>query len=150
MKFDPNNDKIAFAQTTLKADGLELSCKQVSYGDSIEYADIEANSQMSLGTTAGVYRTDEGTLEIYADDFAELMEKYGPEFYSKRFEITNAYQKLGDSKLNIDTLVAVRFVKRSANDQTGPDGLSRTVAIKPFYIKWNGKDPLPNMPTGAS
>lgn len=149
MKFDPNNDKIAFMQTTLKAAGMELSCKQVSYGDSMEFAEIEANSQMSLGTTSGIYRTDESTLEIYADDFADLMDKHGEKFYSTRFEITNTYEKLGDSKLSIDTLVAVRFVKRSVNDQTGPDGLTRTVAIKPAYIRWNGKDPLPNMPAGA-
>lgn len=145
---DFREENVTHAQTTLKVDGKEYNCKARNYGDSLEIGEVEGASQMATGRTPGLYKTDDSEVELYAEDFAELMEAFGPDFYKKTFEITNAYTKLGDSKLTVDTLVKCRFTKRSAGDQAGGDALTRTVGIKPLYIKWNGKNPLNPMPKG--
>lgn len=142
------DEQISFAQATLKIDGQEYNCKAKSYGDSLEIGEVEGASQMATGRTPGQYKTDDSEIELYADDFAALVEALGGDFYKKTFEITNAYEKLGDSKLTSDTLVRCRFTKRSASDQAGGDATTRTVGVKPLYIKWNGKDPLNPMPKG--
>lgn len=149
MKFSIDDDAIAFAQSTLKVDGKEYSIKTSSYGDSVERADVESNSQIAIAQTAGMYKTDDSALDMFADDFGQLMEDFGDKFYTKSFEVTNAYQKRGSSKLTIDTLVGCRFTKRSASDSSGADPMMRNIGFKPRYIKWNGKNPFPNMPAGA-
>ncbi len=149
MKFSTDTDAISFAQTTFKIDGVEYTIKTISYGDSLERGDVEGNSQMVLRQTKGMYKTDDSAVDMFADDFAALIKKLGAKFYSTSFPVTNAYQKIGDSELTIDTLVGCRFTKRSASDSSGADALMRNVGIKPRYIKWNGVNPLENMPTGA-
>lgn len=149
MKF--REEMASYANTVLKVDGLEVNCRAKSYGDNLEIGEVEGASQMATGRTAGQYKTDDSEIELYADDFADLQEQLGEEFYTKVFEVTNAYEKISDqndTKLTIDTLVKCRFFKRSADDEAGPDALTRTVGIKPLYIKWNGKNPLKKMPKG--
>lgn len=151
VKIDIENPRITFARVTINiGDTKEVLCKSISYGDSIESSDIEGNARMSLGRTDGQYKTDEGSVELYADEFAVLVEALGDKFYEQTFEISVAYEKLGESKLTADTLVSCRFTKRSSNDQSGSDGLTRSLSFKPMYIKWNGKNPLSKMPTGAA
>lgn len=141
-------EEAAFAQTILKIDGVEYNCRAKGYGDNMEFSDVEGASQMPTGRTRGMYRTDETEIELHASDFAELQDKFGADFYSKEFTITNTYEKLGDSKLTQDELMKVRFRSRAAADESGPDALTRTVGIKPLFIRWNGKDPLNPMPKG--
>lgn len=141
-------DNVTFAQAILKIDGLELNIKMKSYGDTMDIGDVEGASQMTTGRTAGQYKTDDCEVEMYAEDFAELVEKFGEEMYNKTFTVTNTYEKLGDSKLTQDELIKCRFNKRAANDQTGPDATTRTVGFKPVFIRWNGKNPLKTMPKG--
>lgn len=148
-KIDIEDSRLSFARVTYKVDGVEYLAKSVTYGDGIEFADIEGNSQMSAGTSDGVYKADEGTIEFYADEFAQIMEAMGDKFYEKRFEVTAAYEKSGSSKLTADTLIGCRWTKRAVSDQSGPDGLTRSLSFKPAYIKMNGKNPLSKMPTGA-
>ncbi|WP_027480527.1 hypothetical protein [Deinococcus pimensis] len=163
MKFDPSNPVIAYAQTTLRIQTTEkgsaagsddaagtYTCRSVSYGDSVEFSEVEGASQIALGTTRGQYRTDEGTLVMYADDLAELMEMLGSAFYETTFQIVNIYEKLGSSKLTKDELIGCRFTKRSVSDEAGPDALTRDISFKPSYIRWNEKDPLSKMPKMAT
>lgn len=149
-KINLDDPRIAFGRVTIKVDGQEYMARTISYSDNMEFSDVEGNARMSAGTTDGVYKTDEGSLEVYAEEFAEIIEAFGEDFYGKRFEIGVAYEKQGSSKLTQDTLVKCRWTKRAANDQAGPDGLVRPMSFKPAYIKWNGKMPLKNMPAGAS
>jgi len=149
VKFSTESDAISFSQTTMKIDGIEYTVKTVGYGDSVERSDVEGNSQIVLRTTRGMYKVDDGSLDMYADDFADLMEKLKATFYEVSFTLTNAYQVVGDSKLTIDTLVGCRFTKRSASDSAGADALTRNLGFKPRYIKWNGYNPFSNMPAGA-
>lgn len=146
MKF--RDLELSYANAILKIDGVEYNVKAKSYGDSIAFTELEGASQMSVGRTAGQYTTDESTLEMYISDFAELVDKFGEEFYTKTFTVTNTYEKIGDTKATIDTLVACRFTKRTANDSSGGDALTRSVTVKPVAILWNGKNPIKNMPTG--
>lgn len=147
MKF---NEKMAsYAQSTMHMDGQEYNIKAKSYSDSLETALVSGASQMAIGRTAGQYQAGEAEIEAYADDFAELMERLGDEFYEKDFEITNAYEKVGETKLTVDTLMMCRFIKREASDESGSaDALTRTLGVQPLYIKWNGKNPLKKMPKG--
>jgi len=56
MKFSGDTDAISFAQTTLKIDGKEYSCKTAGYGDSLERGEVESNSQIVLRQTKGQYK----------------------------------------------------------------------------------------------
>jgi hypothetical protein len=122
--------------------------KAVDYSDSIEYSEIEGNARMSLGTSEGMYRTDEASMELYLAEFDEVQDTFAEKMYSKRFTVTAAYTIGG--KTRTDTLVGCRWVKRTASNQTGADALTRTLPFKPAYIKWNGKNPLEKMPAGAN
>lgn len=148
-KIDITDPKITFARVTITTDGKETFAKSISYSDGTQFSQIEGNASMSLGTTDGLYAADEGTLSLYADDAADLIEAFGDKFYEKTFTISVAYEKSGSSKLTKDELIGVRWTKRSANDQSGGDGLTRDFSFKPAYIKWNGKNPRSKMPTGA-
>lgn len=148
-KIDTTDPRITFARVTITVDGSEILVKSISYGDGIQFGDVTGNAAMSLGTTDGAYAADEGSLDVYADEFAEILEKFGTKFYSKTFDISVAYEKKGSSKLTKDELIGCRWTKRGGNDQAGGDGLSRTLGFKPAYVKFNGKNPLDKMPTGA-
>lgn len=146
---DVSDPRISFARVTITINGKEYLAKSISYSDGIQFSGVEGNAQMSLGTTDGMYSADEGTIELYADDFAALMTDMGAEFYSKSFDVSCAFEKSGSSQLTKDEIIGCRWTKRSANDQSGGDGLTRSLSYKPAYIKWNGVAPLKNMPTGA-
>ena len=142
-------DVQSYANCTLTIRGKEYAAKAVSYGDNVERAEVEGASRMSLGQTQGSYKTDEAIFELFGPDFDRLMQDVGDGFYDlEPFEITNAYETLGQTKMTTDTLVKCRPLKRTANDQAGIDPLSRTVTLKPLYIKWAGKNPLKVMPKG--
>ncbi|MDV6376369.1 hypothetical protein [Deinococcus arenicola] len=140
----------SYAQAIMKLDGQEYAIKTKSYGDSVESTDIEGSSMMSIGRTQGAYKTDETSIEMYADDFAELIERFGEQFFLKTFTVTNTYMPASGSKLKQDELVRCRFTKRAASDSAGSDATTRTLSIKPVLIRWNGKNPLPAalMPKG--
>jgi hypothetical protein len=147
-KLNTEDPRITYSRVTVKIKGKEYLAKSIAYEDSMAFGEIEGNSQMSLGTSDGMYSTSEQQIDFYADEFAEIMDDFGDGFYDERFEVTCAYEKSGDSKLTIDTLVACRWTKRMATN-TGSDALTRSLSYKPHYIKWNGKNPLKRMPTGA-
>lgn len=149
MKLDTTDPRITFARVVITVDGSEILVKSISYGDGIQFSDVTGNAPMSLGTTDGAYAADEGTLDVYADEYAQILEKFGTEFYRKSFDISVAYEKDGSSKLTKDELIGCRWTKRGVNDQAGGDGLSRTLGFKPAYVKFQGQAPLKNMPTGA-
>lgn len=141
----------SYAQSILKIDGVEYSIKTKSYGDNVEFTDVDGSSAVSVGRTQGMYKTDEASIEMHADDYADLIEKFGEQFFLKAFTVTNTYLVTGtDSKLSQDELVRCRFTKRAASDSSGAEALTRTLSIKPLIIRWNGKNPLPAemMPKG--
>lgn len=148
-KIDIENPRITFARVVIKVDGSEILAKSIQYGDSVEFAQVEGNSRMSLGTTDGQYKADEASMELYADDAAELIERLGDKFYDKVFTVSVAFEKSGSSKLTQDELIGCRMTKRAVNDQSGSDALMRTFSFMPSYLKMNGKNPLSKMPTGA-
>lgn len=148
MKF--RDTMTSFAQSILKIDGVEYSIKSKSYGDNVEFMDVDGSSAVSVGRTQGMYKTDEVSVEMHADDYADLIEKFGEQFFMKTFTVTNTYVVEGDSKLKQDELVRCRFTKRAASDSSGADALTRTLSLKPLIVRWNGKNPLPDalMPKG--
>lgn len=155
-KIDTTDPALSYAQVRLSVDSIrEIFAKSVSYGDGMEFADIEGNQQMAAGTTAGMYKADEGTLELYLDDYAELLELFGDEFYRKTFTVSVAYDYAAagrsDGKLQADELIGCRFTKRGSNYQSGSDGLTKSLGFKPMYVKEGGHNPLPSaaMPTGT-
>lgn len=148
-KIDTENPRITFARVVIKVDGAEILAKSIQYGDGMEFADVEGNSQMSLGTTDGQYKADEASMELYADEAAELIETLGDKFFEKVFTVSVAFEKSGSSKLSQDELVGCRMTKRAVNDQSGSDALTRTFSFKPSYVKFQGKNPVSKMPTGA-
>jgi len=148
MKFSLDGEAASFVHTTLKIGNVEYTVKTYSYGDSIERGDVDGNSRIVLAQTAGIYKTDDSSLDMFADDFALLMDTVKATFYEASFTITNAYQKHGDSKLTIDTLLGCRFTKRGASDSSGSDPLMRNIGFKPRVIQWNGHNPFSQMPTG--
>lgn len=142
-------DMQAYANATLTMRGKEYAGKAVSYGDNIERADVEGASRMAVGQTQGGYKTDEAVIELFGPEFDRFMADVGEGFYDvEPFEITNAYEKVGENTMQTDTLVKCRPVKRASNDQAGIDPLTRTITVKPRYIKFAGKNPLKPMPKG--
>lgn len=142
-------DVQSYANCTLTISGKEYAAKAISYGDNVERGEVEGASRMSLGQTQGAYRTDEATFELFGPEFDRLMADFGDGFYDvKPFEITNAYEKVGESSMTTDTLVKCRPLKRTGNDQAGMDPLTRTITVKPQFIKFAGKNPLNPMPKG--
>ena len=148
-KIDVTDARLTFARVTITIDGSEYFAKSISYSDGMQFSEVEGNAQMSLGTTDGMYAADEGTIELYADEFAAIIDKHGDKFYEKSFDVSCAFEKKGQSKLTKDEIIGCRWTKRSANDTSGGDGLTRSLSYKPRYIKWNGKNPLSKMPQGA-
>ncbi|MFC5846737.1 hypothetical protein [Deinococcus petrolearius] len=148
-KIDIENPRITFARLTVTVGSTEILLRSISYSDSMERGDIEGNARMSLGVTDGMYRTDEGEIEVYADEFAVLMDAFGDGFYEKSFDVSVAYEKIGSSTLTKDEVIGCRWTKRSSSNETGPDALTRSLSYKPLYIRWNGKNPLSKMPDGA-
>lgn len=148
-KIDITNPRITFARIKVEVDGKEILLKSVSYSDSMERSDIEGNARMALGVSDGMYKTEEGEIEVYADEFAEIVETFGDKFYDKDFDISVTYEKLGQSKLTKDEIIGCRWTKRGSDNQAGAEALTRKLSYKPSYIKWNGKNPLSNMPEGA-
>ncbi|GGL15893.1 hypothetical protein [Deinococcus radiotolerans] len=149
-KIDITDPRITFARVTINVDGEEIFAKSISYSDGTQFSQVEGNAGMSLGTTDGLYAADEGTISLYADEAAQVVEKFGDKFYEKTFTVSVAYEKSGSSQLTKDELIGVRWTKRSVNDQSGGDGLTRDFSYKPAYIKWNGKNPRSKMPAGAN
>ena len=149
-KIDVENPRITYARIKIEVDGKEYLCKSVSYGDSIERSDIEGNAQMSLGVSDGMYKTDDGEIAVFADEFAELVMAFGDKFFEKNFDVSVTYEKKGSSQLTKDELKGCRFTKRAVSDEAGADALSRSVGFKPAYIKFNGQNPLSKMPDGAA
>lgn len=142
-------DMVSYANCTLTIRGKEYAAKAVSYGDSINRSDVEGASRMSLGQTQGSYTTDEATFELYASEHDRLLADVGEGFYDvEPFEITNAYEKVGTTQMQTDTLVKCRPVKRTGSDSAGSDAMTRTLTVKPLYIKFAGKNPLKPMPKG--
>lgn len=148
-KIDIENPRITFARIKVEVDGKEILLKSISYSDSMDRGQIEGNAQMALGVSEGFYKSEEGEIEVYADEFAELVEAFGDKFYEKSFDISVTYEKEGSSKLTKDEIIGCRFTKRGASDQGGADALTRKLSYLPMYIRWNGKNPLSKMPTGA-
>lgn len=150
-KIDTENPRLTFAQVRVEVKGLEILVKSVSYSDSMERSQIEGNAQMSLGVSAGMYKAEDGEIEVYADEFAELVEAFGDKFYTQSFDISVAFanENQGAGKLTNDKIIGCRWTKRGASDQAGSDALTRTLGYTPSYIQWNGKNPLPTMPNGA-
>lgn len=155
-KIDTKDPALTFAQVRLTIDdNREIFAKSVSYGDGMEFADVEGNQQMAAGTTAGMYKTDEGTLELYLDDYADLLDAFGDEFYRQTFTVSVAYEYANvgrnEGKLKADILYGCRFTKRGSNYQSGSDGLTKSLSFKPLYVAEGGHNPLPSaaMPTGT-
>lgn len=155
-KIDITDPALTYAQVRLTLGSVrDVFAKSVSYGDSMEFADVEGNQQMAAGTTAGMYKTEESSIELYLDDYAQLLEEYGENFYRQTFEVTVAYEYaaagIGAGKMQADVLVGCRWTKRSSSYQTGSDGLTKSLSFKPLYVKEGGKNPLPSaaMPTGT-
>ncbi|MCD0156012.1 hypothetical protein [Deinococcus sp. 6GRE01] len=148
-KIDIENSRLGFAQIRVEVDGKEILLKSVSYGDAMERSQIEGNAQMSLGMSAGMYKADDGEIEVYADEFAELVEAFGEKFYTKPFDISVTFEPEGTTKLTKDEIIGCRWNKRGVSDQTGSDALTRTLGYTAAYVKFGGKNPLPNMPDGA-
>lgn len=150
-KIDTANPRITFARLKMALGKTnELLLKSVSYGDSMERGDIEGNAQMSLGVSAGIYKADDGEIEVYDDEYRQILEEFGDEFYDREFDITVTYEhanKPGD--INTDVLVGCRFTKRGVSHSSGTDALTYTLGYKPAYVKFGNKAPLKNMPTGA-
>lgn len=142
-------DVHSYANCTLMIGGEEYAAKAVSYGDNVERGEVEGASRMTMGQTQGAYKTDEATFELFGPEFDRLMGKHGDGFYDiEPFTVTNAYEKVGESTMQTDTLVKCRPLKRTASDQAGVDPLARTLIVKPLYIKFAGKNPLNPMPKG--
>ena len=148
-KIDTKNPRLTFARIKIEVDGKEILARSISYGDSIERGDIEGNARMALGVSDGMYKTDEGELTVYADEYAEIVDAFGDKFFEKDFDVSVAYEKLGSSKLTKDELIGCRWTKRGVSDEAGGDALTRTLGFKPHYIKMNGRAPLSKMPEGA-
>lgn len=149
-KIDTTNPRLTFARIKIEVDGAEILVKSISYGDSIERSDVEGNARMALGVSDGMYKTDDGELSVYADEYAEIVDKFGDKFYEKDFDIAVTYEKLGSSKLTKDELKGCRWTKRGVSDESGADAVTRSLGFKPAYIKMNGKNPLSKMPDGAA
>lgn len=154
MRIDTKSDTIGFADIVLKLDGEEYYAKSISYGDSMEPGDVRGNSSMALGTTRGEYQTDTGDLELFAENFYALVEKHGNLFYVKKIPIITVTYNFLDENGNPrdpknDELVGCKLTKRPAN-HSGADALTYTVGVKPMFVRWDGKDPLPPhlMPKG--
>ena len=150
MKIDTANPRLTFSQIKISIDSSQdIYAKSIQYGDSMERAEVEGNGQIAAGVTAGMYKTDEAQIELYAEEFAALLEQFGDGFYSKPFTVTVSYvYDDGKGVLKSDVLKACRWTKRAAN-QTGADALTRTLSYKPHWIEWNGKRPLSKMPAGT-
>ncbi|MFC6592413.1 hypothetical protein ACFP81_10680 [Deinococcus lacus] len=154
-KIDTKDPRLTFAQIKITVDTTEIFAKSISYGDSMDFADVEGNQQMSAGTTAGVYKADEASIELYLEEYAALLDAFKDNFYRTTFKVTVAYEYqlagITGGKMKADELVACRWTKRAANDQSGADGLTRSLSFKPLYIKAGGHNPLPGaaMPQGA-
>lgn len=148
---DTKNPRITFARLKMALDKVsELLLKSVSYGDGMERGDIEGNARMALGVSEGIYKADEGEIEVYDAEYRQILEAFGDEFYEREFDITVTYEvadKPGD--LNTDVLVGCRFTKRGVSHSSGADGLTYTLGYKPAYVKFGNKNPLKNMPQGA-
>ncbi|THF70503.1 hypothetical protein E7T06_07300 [Deinococcus sp. Arct2-2] len=146
-KLDIENPRAGFASLVLNVDGKEFLVKSVSYSDGIDRGQIEGNARMSLGVSEGMYKAEESTLELYLAEYDEVMDAFADEFFNKAFTVTAAFESAG--KTRTDTLVGCRWTKRSSDNQSGPDALTRSLSFLPQYIKVNGKNPLKKMPTGA-
>lgn len=150
---DIENPRITFARVTIHVDGKEILCKSISYGDSVERGDIEGNARMALGFSDGMYKTDDGEITVYAEDYATIIDAFGDKFYDKSFSVSVTYDAGtpagGGGKLTKDELMGCRWTKRGATNEAGGDALTRTLGFKPAYIKMNGRAPLSKMPTGT-
>lgn len=155
MKIDTENPRLTFAQIRLTVDTVkEILAKAIDYADGVEFADVEGNAAMAVARTAGIYRADECTLEVFLDEYKQILDAFGDEFFTKPFEVNVAYDYSGlnsEYKISNDVLMGCRFTKRASSNQAGPDALTRTLSFKPMWIKSDGHLPLPAamMPTGA-
>jgi hypothetical protein len=144
VKVDTENPAYSFVSITFKLDGEEYTLKSVKYSDNVERAMVEGNHPVPLAMTRGRYKA-EASSEMFMQDFNAILEKMGDTFYTKTVPISVAYAEEGQDTVQ-DELVGAKFKKRERDHSNGNDALSIPMDLDLLWIRWNGKDPFPQMP----
>lgn len=149
-KLDIKDPRLTFASLTLEVNGKEIMIKSVSYGDGLERGTVDGNARMALGVTEGLYKAEDGEIELYEKEFREMLDAFGEDFYEKDFDISAAYASKGTGGKTVkDEVIGCYWKNRGASHQSGTDGLVYKIGYSASYVKFGGKNPMKNMPDGA-
>jgi len=122
--------------------------KAISYQETLKPVKVYGTSADPIGRTRGM-REAEGDIEIYLDEFRQIVADIGPGFYETVFDVTVSYSETAVSTVT-DHLVAVRAEEVGASQSQSADALTRKLKLNILSIKWNGVDGLKKPLSGAA
>lgn len=122
---------------------LFLDISEINYSEVLNVSMVNGTSRNPIGWTSGMYEPQQGSIVIGKSSFQEMIQKIGPGWLGVNLVIAISYQDIGEI-LTVDTL-ACRLVGVEDSHSYGPDALTTTLTILPFYITRNGLPPtIPN------
>jgi hypothetical protein len=131
-----------WASIEIDCDDLILQgARSISYEHGMEVEKNFGASREALNRTEGVYSAEDGELTLLESDYRLLIQKFGPGYMRKVFQISVSYSHANEPTIT-DELIDCRIIGDAHDKQQGPDGLEVSLTISIMKIKASGIDPV--------
>jgi hypothetical protein len=122
--------------------------KSINYQEELKPTKVYGTSADPIGRTRGM-REAEGDVEVYLDEFRQIVADVGAGFGELVFDVTVSYSETAVSTVT-DHLIGCRFEQVGASQSQSADALTRKLKLSTLSIKWNGVDLLKKPLSGAA
>jgi len=120
--------------------------KEITYSDSLEPGEVRGTNAQLLARTRGDYKS-EASITLYKGSAQELIDDLGDGYLEKEFDVVVTRSEPDMSSI-VDTIVKCRIKKIESGSSQGADPNEVKLDLHPFYILWNGYDPISGIVKG--
>jgi hypothetical protein len=110
--------------------GVFIDVDDISYSESLEFAFRRGTSRVPIGSTAGMYNPQEGSMQMGKSTFQSMITQIGPGWMGINITLNVAYFDVGET-LTLDTILC-RLTGVEDAHAYGPEALVSVVKFMPL------------------
>lgn len=118
--------------------------KGISYDQELTHGEVRGNHPQLARITRGQLKHDGANLELYKEEWEEMLTAFGNGYMEARFDVVVTYAEDGMPTVT-DKLIGCKLSKVSNQHSAGDDGLTVKLDLVVMHIELNGFKPLKKM-----
>ena len=141
-----NGNKYDYSSIEIDIDGtLFTGVKEVSFTQGLEPGEVRGTRAELIGRTRGEYSA-EGSMVVYAEEYAEIIAALGDGFMEKSFSVTMTYSDT-NVPTQVNRLIGCRITNVEGGGSQGTDPLEVSLDLSVFRVETDGLNAVSGMLT---